>query len=36
MWWNIKEIFLEYGVPAAMGILGAFIGLGIAHWLGIA
>lgn len=34
--WHIKEILLEYGIPAAMGVLGSFVGLGIAHWLGIA
>lgn len=33
--WRIKEFFLEYGVPAVMGFLGSFVGMGIARWLGI-
>lgn len=32
--WRIKEFFLEYGVPAVMGLLGSFVGMVIAHWLG--
>ena len=33
--WRIKEFFLEYGVPAVMGLLGSFVGMAIAHWLGV-
>ncbi len=33
--WHIKEFLLEFAVPAAAGVLGSFVGLGIAHWLGI-
>lgn len=32
---HIKEFATEYLVPAAMGVMGSFIGIGIAHWLGI-
>ena len=33
--WRFKEFAAEYLVPAAMGVIGAFIGIGLAHWLGI-
>ena len=33
--WRLKEFLLEYAVPAVMGVLGSFVGLRIAHWLGI-
>ena len=33
--WRFKEFTAEYLVPAAMGVIGAFIGIGLAHWLGI-
>lgn len=32
---HIKEFATEYLVPAAMGVMGSFIGIGIAYWLGI-
>ena len=35
MMWRLKEFAAEYLVPAAMGVIGAFIGIGLAHWLGI-
>ena len=35
MMWRFKEFAAEYLVPAAMGVIGAFIGIGLAHWLGI-
>ena len=33
--WRINEFAAEYLVPAVMGVIGSFVGMGIAHWLGI-
>ena len=33
--WRIEEFIAECFVPAVAGVVGAAIGMAIAHWLGL-
>lgn len=33
--WRIEEFIAECFVPAVMGLIGSFVGMAIAHWLGL-
>ena len=32
---GIKAFLQDYAVPVVCGILGSFVGMGLAHWLGL-